>query len=207
MKDDKFGRLLVISDDWMPDGASNSGMIRCRVRCECGAEKDVYRIHLRNGRTRSCGCLNSDQSRKRLTKHGGVGTPTYGCWSAMIARCKYQSIPQYKNYGGRGIAVCEEWQEYSGFLRDMGYRPSQRHSIERIDNTKGYCPDNCCWATPTEQTRNTRQNVWITWYGEKIFLRDLMYRLNIPSSTYYRVKSRYGLSPEKTVEHMVEIAI
>lgn len=92
--------------------------------------------------------------------------PDYGVWCGMLYRCRNS---RDKNYGGRGIAVCERWQGRGGyhrFIEDMGPRPSPSHTLDRIDNSKGYCPENCRWATPKEQNRNMRTNRFITFGGE-----------------------------------------
>lgn len=89
--------------------------------------------------------------------HGsGVRTPTYNTWRAMIYRCTQKSHIAYKNYGGRGIKVCDEWRKFSNFLRDMGERP-QNKTLDRIDPNGNYEPSNCRWATPKQQARNKRK--------------------------------------------------
>jgi len=85
-------------------------------------------------------------------------TPEYNTWKGVRQRCNNKNDPAYKHYGGRGIKVCKRWDDYELFLKDMGHRPSTRHSIDRIDNDGNYQPDNCRWATLSEQRRNTRQN-------------------------------------------------
>lgn len=85
--------------------------------------------------------------------------PEYSTWRGMIDRCTRQNSIAYKDYGGRGIKVCERWREsFQNFLDDMGKRPSSKHTIERSDNSRGYGPDNCCWATREQQGSNTRRN-------------------------------------------------
>lgn len=121
-------------------------------RCDCGAEKTVAGNTLRLGDARSCGCLIVDTQ----TKHGMYGTPTYGSWSRMIARCTNPKSNRYKYYGGRDIKVCERWMLFVNFYADMGMRPSTKHSIDRIDNDGDYEPRNCRWATAKEQSANKR---------------------------------------------------
>jgi hypothetical protein len=90
-------------------------------------------------------------------KHGYSGHPFYKRWRNMLDRCENPFSSAYKNYGGRGVTVCEEWHDFKTFIKDMGIPPLQRYSIERVDNDKGYSPENCKWATPKEQSVNTRK--------------------------------------------------
>lgn len=94
-------------------------------------------------------------------KHGLEGTPTYRSWRAMKTRCLNSNQKCFKNHGARGISICEKWMDFAGFVSDMGIRP-EGTTLERKDNSLGYCKDNCKWATRTEQNRNKRTNVWFT---------------------------------------------
>lgn len=111
-----------------------------------------------------------------MTTHRHSYTKTYSCWKQMLQRCSNPRNPSFPNYGGRGITVCERWQLFSGFLADMGEAPADR-SIERRDNSGGYRPDNCFWATRTQQQRNTRRNV-----------------LTMPAARLIRAAHRIGVS-------------
>ena len=123
-------------------------------RCICGVNKAVARSALVSGNTRSCGCLSVDFKRSRGT-HRMSHTREYSVWKTMKARCNNPQSKNFVRYGARGITVCKRWAtSFENFIADMGPRPSAKHSIERKDNSKGYTPENCCWATATAQARN-----------------------------------------------------
>lgn len=103
----------------------------------------------------------------------GADQGTYNSWRGMLNRCRYPSQVNYYLYGGRGITICYAWSSYSQFEADMGIRPSSKHSIDRIDNDGNYEPDNCRWATRSEQQRNSRSNVWVTYHGKRIQVIEL----------------------------------
>ena len=116
---------------------------------------------LLSGNTRSCKCLLKEKVKERVTTHGFSSTPTYHVWEHMIQRCTNPKDKRFKAYGGRGITVCKRWHTFINFLEDMGEKP-EHLSIERVNNNKGYSPDNCKWATRKEQNSNTRRNRLIT---------------------------------------------
>ena len=143
----------------------------------------------------SCGCLES------AVKHGhaagGIISRTYKSWYGMKTRCYNPRQRQYKDYGGRGIKVCDRWlHSFENFLEDMGERPPGT-TLERMDNDGDYCPENCKRATRVEQGNNTRTNKWITYEGETLTLHQWSTRLGInPGTLYSRLRSP-GWSVEK----------
>lgn len=143
----KKGRLEQISER---DGR------KAMFRCICGVEKVQDYYNVLSGKIISCGCAVVDANFKRRRKTE-KSTPEYTCWYDMIRRCHSETSTSYHHYGGRGIYVCERWRDsFGNFLEDMGKRPSKKHSLDRIDNDKGYSPDNCRWATQKIQTANRR---------------------------------------------------
>lgn len=155
----RFSRLLVLRRG---DNVGRNTMWVCR--CDCGLEKPIARKHLLGGRTRSCNCLNTEAKRARIT-HGGARldgrqqSDEYLTWKRIRLRCLNPKATRFCDWGGRGIKICPEWiNDYAAFLRDMGRRPSNRHSIDRYPDPNGnYEPGNCRWATPAQQARNSRQ--------------------------------------------------
>lgn len=146
-----FVRLTVIERD-----TSRTRRTYWHCRCACGQFKSVAACELKAGKTKSCGCLDRQRKTTETVKHGFNRTPTYVSWSAMWARCTNSKLKSYKNYGGRGIIVCERWKDFQNFLDDMGVRPEGK-SIDRFpDNNGNYEPSNCRWATAKEQRANQR---------------------------------------------------
>jgi len=157
----RFGRLTAVKR-----GHSKKNGAAWLCLCDCGKHTVVYSTRLRNGDTQSCGCYQRHQLSLRKKTHGKSQTITYQAWLNMKARCYNQKIPAYKNYGGRGIAVCDRWlNSFENFYSDMG-EMTVGLTIERIDNDKGYSPKNCKWATRVEQARNMRSTRMIRYGGK-----------------------------------------
>lgn len=154
---EKFGRWTVQSLDHIKNRSSYWKCV-----CECGREKVVLGATLKNGTSASCGCGIGDAARKRLTKHGRAHDKLHYIWTGMKQRCGNPSNKMYHYYGGRGITVCDEWQSFEGFLKDMGDSWAEGLSIDRMDNNKGYCKENCRWIPKSDQAKNRRpSSEWV----------------------------------------------
>jgi hypothetical protein len=134
--------------------SSYAGASRWNCVCACGTQRSVATRDLVSGKSASCGCLLNEQRPTYRKTHGGSSTRAYGIWLHMRARCNNPNNERYPLYGGRGIAICERWGAFENFHADMGDPPDGR-SIDRIDNSRGYSPDNCRWATQKEQVHNS----------------------------------------------------
>lgn len=188
---EKYGRLTVVGPGIPghrnPRGRKVPRQYECR--CECGKEVLVPIHRLRSGNTKSCGCITK-------TLNGLSYKPEYKVWVEMHRRCSSPSHKRYSEWGGRGIKVCPEWASFETFLKDMGSRPSSKHSIERADNELGYSKSNCYWATPDDQNNNKSNNRYLTLNGVTKSMALWCKELGVP---YSRVRSRVylqGMSDE-----------
>lgn len=178
----RFGRLLVLRHH--QDPRANT---RWLCKCDCGQECVVVGSHLSSGHTESCGCKRKEVTSARARRHGLADTPTYYTWQHMIGRCVSPGDPAFQSYGGRGISVCERWLRFDSFLADMGVRPPGM-TLDRIDNNKGYSPENCRWASRKTQNNNTRRNIVVeTGDGSRMTLKEFSERTG---QNYGTVKSR-----------------
>ena len=166
----KFGRLTVVSEAQR----LTKGPPRWHCECDCGGATESIGYLLTCGRIKSCGCLKTDACREpKNLKHGGVGSYHYRAWSGMKSRCYNSGNPGFPSYGGRGIRVCQRWLDsFEDFRRDVGERPSAKHSIDRIDVNGDYAPDNCRWATAIQQTHNRRCSISIEHDGREMMLLE-----------------------------------
>lgn len=183
----RFGLLTVLKQAPTP---SSDGQIRWLCCCDCGRRTIAVGSKLRSGHTRSCGCLKLAVLRKDT--HRLTGTPEHIIWVGMRRRCLAPSHPAYSRYGGRGITICPEWGSFTRFLADMGARPTAQHSIDRVDNDGPYSPENCRWATPTEQSRNRRHVKRYEHDGLSITLAEWAEKVGMSLGTLKSRVERWG---------------
>ena len=174
----RFGRWTAIRKT----SSSEKGEIRWDCICDCGTQRSVSERSLLRGRSKSCGCLQKESASitsASLKKHDGKGTRIYMVWKGIRARCNNPNHKSYSTYGGSGIKMCHEWDDFSAF-RDWAYENGYDDNAEkfsctldRIDRTKGYSPDNCRWVDMKVQSRNTRRNIRVEYQGESYVAKDL----------------------------------
>jgi hypothetical protein len=188
-KEPPFDRLTVIER-----GPNYGTRAQWWCLCICGTSILVSGTGLVSGKTRSCGCLRAEVNHKRFLTHGMAASAEYGIWSLMKKRCLDPKNHAFPRYGGRGISVCPPWiDSFSAFYTDMGPRPSARHSLERRNNDGPYSPDNCIWATPDIQSRNTSRNRFVSIGDRTACVEDWLHLLGLSRSTFhYRVN--HGMS-------------
>ncbi len=126
-------------------------------KCDCGKLFKTKTYYIASGHTKSCGCYQKRFPNRRIHGEGQHETAEYRAWASMKRRCQNPNVKDYKDYGGRGIKVCQSWNWYPYFLGDMGRKPTKRHSLDRINNDGNYEPSNCRWATPHQQATNRRK--------------------------------------------------
>ena len=177
----KFGRLIVLK--CVKHESPGDYLWECK--CDCGTIKSFRGMNLRSGDSKSCGCLLAECRRsngKKNKTHGHTKTATYETWHQLRKRCLNVNDKDYKNYGGRGIIVCQRWAKFENFLKDMGEKPKSK-CIDRIDNDGNYELSNCRWATALEQCRNKRTSLKYTFDGKTKFLIEWSRELKIAYPT------------------------
>lgn len=192
----KFDRLLVI----MYTGnlnASKKRMVLCR--CDCGVEKEMVASNLVSGMSKSCGCLKVEKFKNRVTTHGMAGKTMYYRWNGMIQRCYNPDHSEYKNYGSRGIKVCDRWRNsVLNYIADLGEPPFKGASVDRINNDGDYNPENCKWSTKKEQSVNRRPTRLLSYNGLEMCVSDWERHLGFGLGT---LKNRFaqGLSVQQAL--------
>ena len=188
----KFGRWTVL------EYSHHRGKVPCwHVRCQCGNKKVVIVTTLYSGASQSCGCLCKEINSARSFKHGHAASITYRSWQKMKARCnpKTKDVKYLKYYVNKGVKVCQRWlDKFENFLADMGERPSKSHSIDRLDNDKGYFKENCVWANIKDQARNKRCCKWVEFRGRLYSIPDLAEKYGLsPATLTARIKHKWDI--------------
>jgi len=189
----QFGKLFVRGR-----ADKNSDRTYWDCVCQCGNTRVVIGRNLMNGHTQSCGCYKVQRIVDTKTTHGCASTktvrpPEYKVWKGMKDRCSNPNSSGYKRYGARGVRVSKDWEDFGKFFADMGSRPSPLHSIERIDNNKGYEKGNCRWATRVEQCNNRRTNRFLTIDGVTRTVAEWCKHIKVTSSYIYRLSEESAL--------------
>jgi hypothetical protein len=174
----RFGRLFAY--EFIPDDSQFS---KFSCICDCGNKTIVMGQSLIRGATVSCGCFFKEMAGKKALTHGeNMGstgrTRTYSSWASMMTRSEWGNHPSYERYGAKGIRVCERWKSFENFKADMGERP-ECTSIDRIDNTKGYCKENCRWATRKQQALNKSNTSKVFYNGKIALVHDICVELGL----------------------------
>jgi hypothetical protein len=192
---EKFNRLLVLK----LTGKRGNGRL-CLVRCDCGAEKEIVQSMLthKTKPIRSCGCLAKDN---HYRVHERSQHKFFHIWNGIVGRCYRESQKSYKDYGGRGITLCDEWKHNSSafidWLEKNGYRKG--YQLDRIDNDGPYSPDNCQIITPKENSNKRRDNVYYEVDGEQLTIAQLAEKYDIKYATLYKRIKITGMAPVEAV--------
>lgn len=197
----KFGRLVILAD-----AVSSTEKRKVHCVCECGATCVTNLDSLRTGNTSSCGCLNRELKAAGFTRTHGYGSRAkdkrraeYESWTGMWQRCTNQNNKHFKDYGGRGVQVCERWKSFENFIADMGDKPTGSHSLDRVNVEGHYEPGNCRWATPAEQARNTRRTRLLTLNGKTQCLQDWATELGFGKARVITRRLAAGWSIERAL--------
>ena len=186
----KYNKLLVIKYAYTKDS-----QVYWNCLCDCGNETTVYRSDLVQNKTKSCGCLKKLGSRKT---HGFSNSGLYNKWYGLVDRCTNQYIEAYKDYGGRGITVCDEWKndflQFYNWSMENGYKKGLQ--IDRIDNNGNYCPENCRFVTPEENCRNKRNNLLVEVDGVVYCFTEALEKFGKVSRTTAQYRIKKGIDPK-----------
>lgn len=186
----RFGRLVILCFAYKDSGYHSFW----KCQCDCGNTKNIRSDHLFSGASVSCGCYRSEfsaiQGKSKLTKHGWYGTKLYARWIGMRERCSNPNVAGWKNYGGRGISVCQEWYDSFESFKDWalanGYKedaPRGECTLDRINPNGNYEPSNCRWLTIFEQQSNKRNNHWVTYLGKQYTVSQISRKFGICGQT------------------------
>jgi hypothetical protein len=196
----RYGRLQVI--EMCGHNKHNQRLWRCV--CDCGNTTEVLGFLLRQKQTQSCGCLAKDSIASVNYSHGMAHTAIFRVHCSMMDRCYLGTSHAYKNYGARGITVCERWHRFENFYADMGDRPKGM-SLERVDNNGPYSPDNVRWASYKDQANNKRNNVILEFEGKRQTMQQWCDELGLKIGTVWARLNR-GWSVDRALTEEVRHA-
>lgn len=200
---ERYGRLVVIGEADRRRAPCGVTERRFVCRCDCGNIKTIAAQTLRSGSAKSCGCLRREMVEEKNTTHGKSKSKLYRVWSSMKDRCLRNGARQFKDYGGRGISICDEWknsfESFEKWATANGY--AEGLTIERIDNNGNYSPGNCKWIPRSEQSKNRRMNHYLTFNNSTRTIQDWANEIGINRCTLREYCKKYG------DENAVKIAI
>lgn len=202
LKGHRFGNLVVLSLSHKERREYSYGwmtIVFWNCQCDCGGVRTIPTARLRSGASTSCGCAKSKKLKEAHTIHGGTNKPEYRVWSHIKGRCNNPKDKAFRNYGGRGVMVCDRWNDsFEAFLEDVGERPTSRHQLDRTNNNGNYEPGNVRWVLPSVNCRNKRNNCMLTYMGSD---RTLAEWAEIVPSPYGTIASRMrkGWPPEEVL--------
>lgn len=179
---DKYNRLTIQRIFKKKVGKTGREIVAVECLCSCGNTTQSTITKLKSGETKSCGCYRKEIK----TTHNLSYHKLYKLWSCIIQRTTNRNNDRYASYGGRGIMVCESWKKFENFYADMGERPTGT-TLDRIDNKKGYCKENCKWSTPEEQMNNMRSNKFLEYDGKRLTIAQWSRNLGV---TYCSLATR-----------------
>lgn len=199
----KYNRLLILEELY------NYNRRTFLCLCDCGIYKKVALNVLKSGNTKSCGCYSKYKSSQRKgvsnthnIVHGMINTSEYKSWCSMKERCYNVNNKKYKDYGGRGITICDMWlNSFENFYADMGAKPSESHSIDRIDVNGNYEPNNCRWATKKQQSNNKRNNIFYEYKNKKMTLGDISELVNVSYQLLWNRIHKQKMSLEDAIKY------
>jgi len=197
---------MKILETWSVKRNDRGTRTMCMAKCDCGDISQYDKSNITRGNTTRCkSCAAKSRAEKRKThgcsvvgKSGENERGTYSVWLAMKSRCNNPKNKRYHDYGGRGIKVCSQWESFESFISCMGFRPTNHHQIDRIDNNGDYTPENCRWVTRKENSRNKRNNKILTVNGESKCLSEWAEQVGISQDTIGMRISR-GWSDERAI--------
>lgn len=199
----KISRLTLLKQLPAPKGRS------WECLCDCGNKLKVKESYIRDGSVKSCGCLAKEYRTIGNVIHNLCGTRINKIYQGMKNRCYLNKSISYKNYGGRGIKICDEWLGENGLINFYNWALSNGYNdsltIDRINNDGNYEPSNCRWVTPLEQQNNTRINRWFEYNGEKLTLSQISRKYNINISTLSHRLRKYNGDIEKSLKEPIKI--
>ncbi len=191
----RFGRLTVGRYYGVRITRGGQRKTRWLCKCDCGKSLAIDTQGLTSGRTKSCGCLARELATQRFRTHGMSRTKEWRAWLHAKGRCYDRNDSRYRIYGARGVKMCKEWRnDFAQFLRDMGRSPLGM-TLERVDNSKGYEPKNCVWASRLQQANNKRTNSIVELYGKRMTLSECsrMFRVSYKSLHHFYHTKNYPI--------------